>query len=231
MSALYVFLMNRQFLRYLTALIYPVRCPICNKIIDSDESFCEKCSNELIRYTDSFKIPKVKKFIAAFEYNQKIAPAIFIMKNGISGNAPYAFGKAVSECIKSENIKNIDFIISVPMFRDNLKKRGFNQAELIAKEAGFLLDIEIRSDLIKKNRKTLAQKNLTKAQRQTNLKNAFSVTDKIAVENKNILIIDDVCTTGSTLSEITNLLLDSGASEVYCACACKTPDLKRGEKQ
>ena len=230
MSALYVLLMNRQFLRHLTALIYPVRCPVCNKVIGADESFCEKCSDELIRYTGSFRISKVKKFIAAFEYNQKIAPAVFIMKDGISGNAPYAFGKAIAERIKSENM-NIDFIIPVPMFRYNLKKRGFNQAELIAKESGFLLGIEIRSDLIKKNRKTLAQKNLTKAQRQTNLKNAFSVADKTAVENKNILIIDDVCTTGSTLSEITNLLIDSGASEIYCDCACKTPDLKRCEKQ
>ncbi|MDE7364576.1 MAG: phosphoribosyltransferase, partial [Ruminococcus sp.] len=43
------------------------------------------------------------------------------------------------------------------------------------------------------------------------------------------IIIDDICTTGSTLSEVANLLIDSGASEIYCACACKTPD-KRGEK-
>ena len=226
MSALYVFLMNRLILRHLIALIYPVHCPICSKIIGVNESFCNECENELIKYTGDFIIPKAEKFISAFEYNNKIAPAVFIMKDGISGNAPYAFGKAISECIKQENM-NIDFIIPVPMFRENLKKRGFNQAELIAKEVGFLLNISVFNYLIKKNRKTPAQKNLTKIQRQNNLKNAFSVTDKTAVKNKNILIIDDVCTTGSTLSEITNLLIDSGASEVYCACACKTSDLKK----
>lgn len=218
--------MNRLLLRHLTALIYPVRCPICSKVIGADESFCDECENELVKYTGNFRIPKAEKFISAFEYNNKIASAVFIMKDGISGNAPYALGKAVAERIKSEDM-NIDFIVPVPMFGENLKKRGFNQAELIAKEVGYLLNISVFNDLITKNRKTLAQKNLTKIQRQNNLKNAFSVTDKTTVKNKNILIIDDVCTTGSTLSEITNLLLDSGASEIYCACACKTPDLKK----
>lgn len=219
---------RRRILRHLTALIYPVRCPICNKIIGAEESFCNECENGLVKYSGKFRIPKVRKFTSAFEYNKKIAPAVFIMKDGIGGNAPYALGKAVAECIKSENM-NADFIVPVPLFKEDLRKRGFNQAELIAEETGFLLDMNVMNNLVIKNRKTLAQKNLTKIQRQNNLKNAFSVTDKAAVKNKNILIIDDICTTGSTLSEITNLLLDSGASEIYCACVCKTPDLKRGE--
>lgn len=224
MSALYVFL------RHLTALIYPVRCPICNKVIGAMDSFCNECENELVKYNYNFSIPKIKKFIAAFEYNEKIAPAIFIMKDSICGNAPYALGTALAERIKSTSI-NVDFIVPVPMYRENLRKRGFNQSELIAKEVGRVLDIEVRTDIVSKNRKTLPQKELTKAQRKVNLKGAFSVADKSEVKNKCILIIDDVCTTGSTVSEIASLLTECGAESIFCACACKTPELKRGERK
>lgn len=224
MSALYVFL------RHLAALIYPVRCPICNKVIGAMDSFCNECEDGLIKYNYNFSIPQIKKFTAAFEYNEKISPAIFIMKDSIGGNAPYALGNALAERIKSADI-NADFIVPVPMYRENLRKRGFNQSELIAKEVGRILDIEVRTDIVSKNRKTLPQKELTKAQRKVNLKGAFSVADKSEVKNKRILIIDDVCTTGSTVSEIANLLTECGAESIFCACACKTPELKRGERK
>lgn len=175
-------------------------------------------------------MPKAEKFIAAYEYNEKISPAVFIMKDGISGNAPYALGTALAERIKSAQI-SVDFIVPVPMYRENLYKRGFNQAELIAREIGRILDIEVRADIVLKNRKTLPQKELTKAQRKINLRGAFSVADKKEIQNKRILIVDDVCTTGSTLSEITNLLAECDAESIFCACACKTPELKRGVKK
>lgn len=224
MSALYVFL------RHLTALLYPVRCPICNKVIGAMDCFCNECEDVLVRYSGILKIPKAEKFIAAYEYNEKISPAVFIMKDGISGNAPYALGTALAERIKSAQI-SVDFIVPVPMYRENLYKRGFNQAELIAREIGRILDIEVRADIVLKNRKTLPQKELTKAQRKINLKGAFSVANKKKVQNKRILIVDDVCTTGSTLSEITNLLAEYDAKSIFCACACKTPELKRGVKK
>lgn len=225
MSALYVFL------RHFAALVYPVRCPVCNEIISATDTFCDKCMSELVIYQDNFSIPKVKKFIAVFEYNQKISPAVFIMKNSICGNSPYAFGKFLSQRIKSENI-TADFIIPVPMYKTNLKQRGYNQAELIAKYIGRFLGIKVCCDVVIKNRKTPAQKNLTRLQRKTNLKDAFSITDISKVKNKRIIIVDDICTTGSTLSEITNLLIKSGVAEVYCVCACKTPNkpYKQGEK-
>ncbi len=210
-------------------MLYPVRCPICNKVIGATDSFCNKCEDGLVRYNGSLIIPKSKGFIAAFEYNDKISPAIFIMKDGIGGNAPYALGTSIAERIKSANI-TADFIVPVPMYRENLRRRGYNQSELIAREVGRILDIEIRTDIVSKNRKTLPQKELTKAQRKVNLRGAFSVSDKKEVQNKRILIVDDVCTTGSTLSEIANLLTECGAESVFCACACKTPELKRGVK-
>lgn len=222
MSALYVFL------RHLAALLYPTRCPICNKVIGAMDSFCNECEDGLIKYNYNLNMPKIKKFTAAFEYNDKIAPAIFIMKDGIGGNAPYALGTALAERIKSVGIQ-ADFIVPVPMYRENLRKRGFNQAELIAKEVERILDIEVRTDIVSKNRKTLPQKELTKVQRKINLKGAFSVANKSEVKNKRILVIDDVCTTGSTLSEIANLLTECGAESIFCACACKTPKLKRGD--
>lgn len=222
MSALYVFL------RHLTALIYPVRCPFCNKIIGAMERFCDKCNSELIKYHGNFTIQKVKKFIAVFEYNDKIRSDVSIIKNVIDGNSLYAFSSLIAERIKDEGI-NADLIVPVPMYKDDLKKRRYNQAELIAKKVGFFLKIDVSKDIVIKNRQTQAQKSLTFVQRKENLKNAFSAPDISKIKGKRIIIIDDICTTGSTLSEITNLLIDSGASEIYCACVCKTV-YKRGEK-
>lgn len=221
MSALYVFL------RHLSALLYPVRCPICNRVIGATDGFCNECADGLVKYSYNISIPKVKRFTAAFEYNDKISPAIFVMKDGIGGNAPYALGTVLAEKIKSDGIR-ADFIVPVPMYRENQRKRGFNQAELIATEVGRILGIKVRTDVVSKIRKTLPQKELTKAQRKVNLRGAFSVSDKSAVKNKRILIIDDVCTTGSTLSEIADILTECGVYEIYCACACKTSELKRG---
>ncbi len=215
MSALYVFL------RHITALIYPVRCPVCNKIIGATDTFCDKCQSELVKYDSYFTIPQVKKSVAPYVYNDKISPAIFLMKDGIGGNAPYAFGKALAETIKSADIQ-VDFIVPVPIYSQDQCRRGYNQAELIAKETGRILKIKVRSDIVYKNRKTRPQKELTKSQRKINLKGAFSVNNKSEVADKRILIIDDICTTGSTVAEIADILTKCGADSIFCACACKT---------
>ena len=69
---------------------------------------------------------------------------------------------------------------------------------------------------------TASQKSLGKDERQQNLRGVFRIADTAAVKGKNVLVIDDVCTTGSTLAEITDVLLKAGASSVRCAACCKT---------
>ena len=71
---------------------------------------------------------------------------------------------------------------------------------------------------------------LNKHQREVNLHGAFTVAEPENITGKTIILIDDVCTTGSTLAEVTDTLLSAGAEKVCCACACKTPELQADDE-
>ncbi len=217
--------MFKNFLGRLSALLYPVRCPVCGDFIEYGEDFCSECKSKFTPNRLDFHIAHVKKFVAPFEYNAEISPAVMLMKDGIFGNAPHALGKAAASKIQEYGInENIDLIIPVPLHKKDLKRRGANQSLLIAKEIGKILGIPVEKNIVVKTLITKHQKDLSRKMRLINLKNAFSITDKAAILNRRILIIDDVCTTGSTFEEIAKLLTENGAAEIYCASCCKTPD-------
>ena len=218
-------IMNDKFKRSILQLFFPNRCPVCGKIIFACDSFCGECESKLKPFSKAHCIKGAAGFTALYEYNDDISPAIFLMKNGIGGNAPYAFGKALADRLISVGYAgDIDLIVPVPMFKRDEKKRGFNQSELICKETGKFLSIPVNTKCLKKIHSTSSQKSLGRMERLTNLTGAFTVTDAKAVKGKRILVIDDVCTTGSTLSEITHELINVGAEKVYCAACCKTPE-------
>lgn len=222
--------MDYMLKKRLLALLYPVRCPICGKVIFPHEDFCNECRKDLPKYCGNFNIKGAEAFIAPFEYNAKIAPAILLMKNGIRGNAPYALGLAAAEHIKNHGIhRQSDMIIPTPLHPADKRKRGFNQSELIAKEIGRILNINVCTKCVEKVRITEPQKLLSKNERKNNLKDAFAVKAPEIIREKRILLIDDVCTTGSTLAELTRVLRQNGAAAVYCVCCCKTP-IKRDDK-
>lgn len=220
--------MNYMQKKRLIALIFPTRCPICSKVIFPHEDFCGECSNSLTAYSGNHSIKGAESFTAAFEYNNKISPAVILLKRGIKGNAAYALGTALAASLENNGIsQKTDIIIPVSLYKTDKRERGFNQAELIAKEIGRVLKIDLSTDIVEKIRKTNPQKTLTKKERKVNLKDAFEVAMPDKIKGKRVLLIDDVCTTGSTLTEITGLLRRNGAAEVHCAVCCKTPDIKK----
>ncbi len=119
--------------------------------------------------------------------------------------------------------KKADVIVPVPMYRSDKRRRGYNQSALIARVMSNELDIPLAEKAVEKQRLTARQKELTRDERAVNLKNAFEVTLPQNIRGKKVLLIDDVCTTGATMSEITEILLKSGAAAVHCASCCKTP--------
>ncbi|MCM1529642.1 MAG: ComF family protein [Alistipes sp.] len=223
MPAVHVLL--TKLLRFAADLIYPVRCPVCGEFISREEGFCGGCRSRLTVWKDSFSLADADDFFAAYEYNNEIKPAVVLMKQGVCGNAPYAFGKALGELIRPviPMIKP-DMIIPVPMHKSDRRRRGCNQAELVAKELGRELDIPVRSDIVVKTRKTAEQKDLNRQEREINLRDAFTVIDGDIIRGRNIILLDDVCTTGSTLREVSRVLKISGAGRISCACCCKTPE-------
>ena len=120
----------------------------------------------------------------------------------------------VKDKLDSEKIK-YDYILYVPLHKNRERKRGFNQSKLIAKYLGNMTNIEVLN-CIKRSKNTSRLFNLKNEERIKELKNAFTVDDKIGVcKNKNIVLIDDIFTTGSTANEISKILKCNEVNSIY----------------
>ncbi len=106
-------------------------------------------------------------------------------------------------------------IIPVPLHLNRLKERGFNQSALLAKELARRLDLQVSYEILVRKKWTEPQTRLNRAQRLKNVRGAFDATGRESVRDVKILLIDDVFTTGETLSECARTLKKKGASEVH----------------
>ena len=215
--------MNRhQLYRYILDWFFPNICPSCGEHIGYDEDFCSECLNELEPYYDGYEISDTTDFAAYCVYDDNVSRILNIFKRDSCGNTYYAFAFGIMQALRRRKLQDkFDMITFVPMTKADYRKRGYNQTELIVRELHFLADKPYIAAL-EKIRPTVHQKYLNGEERRENMKNAFAVRKNISVEGKRILVIDDVCTTGSTLSEAARALKEAGASEVYAAAFAKT---------
>ena len=114
-------------------------------------------------------------------------------------------------------------IMPVPLHRQRLRERGFNQSLLLARILASDLGNQLDYLSLIRNRYTRAQTGLKKKERRKNVKGAFSVIQPNAIKHKEILLVDDVFTTGSTLNECARTLKESGATTVICLTVARTP--------
>ena len=200
-------------------IIFPTCCLICGKL--TKEINCKECKNEIYSKI-IYKIENKKstsiyfeKHIYIFEYKDKIRDLILDYKFNEKSYLYKLFSKII---IKSEKIcgilKKYDIIIPVPIHKKRKKQRGYNQSELIAKEIAKNINIEYRNDIIEKTKNNLPQSSLTKEQRKENVQNVYKINDKEKIQNKNIIIIDDIYTTGNTVNAISKILKENGAKEI-----------------
>jgi ComF family protein len=109
---------------------------------------------------------------------------------------------------------DIDVVVPAPLGRQRLKERGYNQVGLVAQPLAYELGLEYAPQALWKARETRSQVGLTISQRRENVSQAYQA-DPLAVKRKSILLMDDVATTGSTISASTEALLSAGAREVF----------------
>ncbi len=110
--------------------------------------------------------------------------------------------------------KKIDLILSVPIHPQKMEVRGYNQAELLAKPLGRYLGIRVGQDILTRWKQTESQNALNKAARYANIDGAFQVVDASVLPGSRILLVDDIITTGATVSEAARVLLRAGAIEI-----------------
>ncbi len=215
---------------FLLDLIFPISCIICQK---GEKYLCDECKEKIIikrgddfsSYRDPCKTKDeldglwissdyqnkvlailIKKL--KYSFNKKLAPILggliidFIKKNKLNKNN-YLFN----------NLKNL-IIIPVPLHKNKKKFRGFNQSELLAEIISKKFNLSMNTKNLIRHKNTKAQAKLNKKQRQVNVKNAFSWTGN-NLKNKNIILVDDVSSTRSTLNNCAKVLKTNDAQVVW----------------
>lgn len=196
---------------------------LCNKCLNTlpfnNKHICYKCGDSIsgrgsycLNCKDTQKEFEFAR--APFIYEDKIRSLIYKLKYS-SGQylAPYISYLLLDEYIRQD--WQVDYVIPVPLHKSRQRKRGFNQAELIGCKFESILAIKILKDNLIRSVATPTQTKLTRKERKANLDKAFKVVDKKTIKNKNILLIDDVYTTGATAEECSKTLKKAGVKNVY----------------
>lgn len=209
-----------KIIKTLISLVFPSRCVFCDDAVGPDKHICKKCERniEKLQISSILKPNGYKGRIniyGAFLYLNEGASAIKLLKFcNRPGNAQY-LGEYIAKSVQRVSECEYDAVCFVPMTAKQIKKRGYNQSELLARSVATALGTSLDPSLLTKTKENEIQHTLTKAKRINNVRGAYSAS--VLAKGKRILVIDDISTTGATLSECRRQLLKAGAAEVDCA--------------
>ncbi len=187
-------------------------CPLCGRRTVS-QGLCLDCKKER-PFFDICRAP--------FDYYGQIRKLIYKMK---FRNKPYLAKVLAPFLVQAykDNGYAADAVALIPMTERAVKKRGYNQVALLAKEVAQALNLPLLEDALTKSKTTHKQRRLSKEKRKENLKGCFRPAPKAILKGKRILLIDDIVTTGSTLSEGASALKRKGVISVQCLAVASTP--------
>ena len=179
-------------------------CPVCGRKTLLPE-ICLECKA---------RKPLFKRAVSPLIYDGGAQVLIAKFKNG-DGYLKDYFVNLLAEKIK--DLPKSDCIVFVPMTKRAIRKRSYNQTELLAKGLADKLNLPVIKDAVIKQKETEAQKSLSRKEREKNLEGCFKVENKAEIKGKKLLLVDDVLTTGATADALCKTLLSAGAECVFFA--------------
>ena len=221
-------------------IFFPSFCELCSSLLELPEEkiICQSCWERMIPFTGSHCLCCGRFFEAGVEphlcqdcvqkrppfschrsygrYRGQLKDAILLYKYRRFQILGRDFARIIHRALgKDEDIWwKADFIVPVPLHPKRQKKRGFNQAQVIAQELAKLKGVEVADDVLAKVKNTPPQTCLELEERAENVSDAFSAVNKRKIRRKVVILVDDVFTTGSTLNECSSVLKKSGVGEV-----------------
>ena len=226
----------RKLYKTFIQLLFPLRCPVCDDIVIPRgakicpdcakkpelirEPYCKKCGRQLLAEGDDCKNCNERLHIflqgrILYRY-ETVSESVYRFKYG--GRREYGafFGEQMAHYL-GDYIRKVQpqVLIPVPLHPRRQRKRGYNQAQVLAEEIGLRMGIPVETGLVKRIKNTNPLKYENPAQRENNLKKAFIITEN-DVELKRVMLIDDIYTTGRTMDAVAGVCKMAGIDEIYC---------------
>ena len=201
-------------------LIYPPICGICGK--KASNFLCRKCEMKLEKHSEKkilneeeIKGKYFEEIIYCFKYEGMIRKLILDYKFNDKSYLYKTFSSFVLKDEKIfEKIQKYDKIVPVPISKKRRRDRGYNQSFLIAKEISLKSKVNLLNNCLIKTKNIVEQSKLNKEKRFENIKGVYKLKNKNVIENKKVLLIDDIYTTGSTVNECSKILRQGNPSEI-----------------
>lgn len=207
----------KKFINSLLDLIYRKKCYFCGKSKHSLK-MCPECFEKLEynNFSANRIILGVDIFCAGV-YTKELQKLIRGLKYHKQKDLAYYQAKFMYEYFKNIDVlQNKEFeVVAVPQHKNRIKKRKYNHMELVCEEFAKLAKFECNFELIARIKDTKPQYKLSRNERLKNLSDAF-VVDKTKISEKTVLILDDICTTGSTFEEMIKVLNQNGVKNIVC---------------
>ena len=229
----------------LVSLLYPAFCAVCSRRVDTDENLCASCADEAPRIrppfcakcsqpfdgaiTDSFTCVNCENRVLHFDaaisvYCSRgvVRKLMHDFKYGRQIHLRHLLGRWLVAALEDPRLagRRFDLIVPVPLHAARKRERGFNQADLLARELQRASGLRLEA-VLQRTRYTTTQTQFDRLERMENLRGAFRLRRDSNVQDLRVLLVDDVLTTGSTLSECAAVLKKAGALSVHAATAAR----------
>ena len=201
-------------------LLFPPKCPFCQTILDNPHApMCPECQAKLSWLegrAGERSIDFADGCFSPLAYEEPVREAIHRYKFSRVRALGKPFAALMAQCLGDRLPQGADYITWAPLSKKRLRERGFNQAELLGREVGRLLSIPA-GPALEKVRDTTPQSDLEEeSARRANARGVYSLLPGIGLTGKRVVLVDDVVTSGATLSECAALLRQAGAEQVFC---------------
>ena len=206
-------------------------CKDCNELTKIETPRCKKCGRKTITegvcLTCKRQTPTFDVGISPLSYEDMMASMINRFKNGERYLSEFFAERMVEALENSVRFSKDLLVVCVPMTKDKRLERGYNQAEELAQSISQRLGLAFDSEVLEKRKETSEQKHLARKERQENVKTAFLVHKRPVVRDRDILLIDDIMTTGATGNACARVLKNAGANKVIFLTAVSLNEQKR----
>ena len=209
----------RDLLKPLWNLLYPAQCTLCARLMPRDgEPICTECRVAAqVFFFAPWRIPHIKSWVALWQYSGQVRGSLVRYKFYHRRNYASIYARHLADKIQKSGL-SYDLITWVPISFLRRVERGYDQVELLAREVGKHLDCQ-PVKLLHKRRHNRRQSGLRSLEaRRRNVAGAYRAVNTEQIKGKRVLLLEDIITTGATISEAARVLKEAGAKEVHGAC-------------